>query len=473
MGCFKAYDIRGVFPQEINGDIAYKVGRAYAICFSPKTVAVGYDARLTSPELKDNLIAGLTSWGVNVFDIGMCGTEQVYFTTFYKQLDGGLMVTASHNPIEYNGIKMVGKDARPIGSHNGLKDIENLVYGNAVSFLNMLKPTGSVSQIDTIDDYIDYLLKHFVDPSYMRPLKVLCNAGNGTAGLVLNKLEKKLPMIEMIKIFNEPDGTFPNGVPNPLLEANRGITSGYVKKEDVDFGVAWDGDFDRCFFFDSKGRFVESYYVISRLIKHIAQQWWPYPIRVVHDTRSFFNTADTIKQMGGVALSSRSGHSFIKDTMRQYKGTFGGEISGHYYFSYFACCDSGIIPFLMMLNILSQHRQNSNYAKFEDLFVQDKQKYFISGEINMTVKDSNRIISELYNHYNNLSKNSRGTYYSDHIDGLRIEHEDDDIRWAFNARASNTEPLLRLCVESNKSNKILESKIKEIVSLINKFDLSL
>ena len=329
INCFKAYDARGKVPDELNTDIAYRVGRAYAEFIKPQQVAVGRDVRLTSDELFDALTRGLTDSGVDVLDLGLCGTEQVYFAAFHLELDGGIMITASHNPVDYNGFKFVRECAKPLSADSGLKDIHRIAEEESFSESGR---KGSITATDLSSDYIDHLLGYIGNLENLKPLKIISNPGNGMAGPVIDLLEKRLPF-EFIKIQHDPDGTFPNGIPNPLLPEGRGATIDAIKQHGADLGVAWDGDFDRCFLFDHNGRFIEGYYIVGLLGVQLLQQ--NPGERIVHDPRLTWNTIELIEANHGEAVQSKSGHAFIKETMRAVNGIYGGEMSAHHYFREF------------------------------------------------------------------------------------------------------------------------------------------
>ena len=325
INCFKAYDVRGRVPEDLNEDIAHRIGRAYAAFIDPKRVAVGYDIRKSSPALRDALSRGLVDSGVEVLDIGIGGTELIYFATAHYGLDGGLMVTASHNPPNYNGIKMVREESRPLSEDTGLKQIRDLAERNQFS---VAAQAGKIESLAVLDDYLEHLLS-YVDVSTLKPLKIVVNAGNGGAGPIVDRLEAHLPF-EFTKIQHEPDGSFPNGVPNPMIEENRTVTAEAVRDNGADLGIAWDGDYDRCFFFDEHGSFIEGYYIVGLLAAAFLAD---HPgSKIVHDPRLTWNTLDIVNAAGGIPIESKSGHAFIKDTMRQQDAIYGGEMSAHHYF---------------------------------------------------------------------------------------------------------------------------------------------
>jgi phosphomannomutase len=443
IACFKAYDVRGKVPSELNIELAYKIGRAFSKFLGAKKIIIGYDIRKSSIEISDALKNGLTDSGVDVIDIGLCGTEMIYFSTPHFDVDGGIMITASHNPPEYNGMKFVGKGSVPVGYDSGLNEVEKMIVNNDLGEINKVK--GSVTKKDVMKDFINNLSK-FYDAKKISPLKVVVNAGNGCAGLSLDTLEPKLP-IKMIKIFNNPDGNFPNGVPNPMLEGNRKSTIDAIKRENADLGVAWDGDYDRCFFFDEKGNFIEGYYIVGLLAKSILKK---HPgERIVHDPRLVWNTVEVVEKSGGTAVVSKSGHAFIKQKMREVNSVYGGEMSAHHYFRDNAYSDSGMIPFLLILQLMSEEKKT--LAQLVDEMIAD---YPCSGEINSTINDPAGKIKEIEKKY------SDGKI--DELDGISIEYP----KWRFNLRMSNTEPILRLNVESRGDEKLMKEKTEELLKII-------
>lgn len=443
---FKAYDIRGRVPEELNEELAYRIGRAYVEIFKAKKIAVGRDIRLTGAAIRAALVKGLTEAGCDVVDIGICGTEMIYYTTAHLKLDGGIMITASHNPQDYNGMKLVREESRPISSDSGLKEIEELaVNGN---FAPPNQPLGTVTEINIMDDYVKHLLT-YLDISAVTPLKVVVNAGNGCAGPVIDALEKYLPF-EFIKVNHEPDGAFPHGIPNPLLIENRDATAKVVRESGADVGIAWDGDYDRCFFFDEKGDFIEGYYVVGFLAQAFLQK---IPgAKIIHDPRLTWNTIELVEKAGGVPVQTKSGHAFIKERMRQEDAVYGGEMSAHHYFRDFSYCDSGMIPWLLLLEIMCREDKPLSVLMHERVAC-----YPISGEINSTVKDSKEVIARIE------KKFTQGASI-DRTDGLSVEFDD----WRFNVRRSNTEPVLRLNVETRCDEKLLKEKTEELLAEINR-----
>ncbi len=444
ISCFKAYDIRGKVPDELNEDLAYRIGRAYVQFLGAKKVIIGRDIRPSGPALGEALAKGLTQGGADVVDIGLCGTEMIYFATPYLRADGGIMITASHNPPEYNGMKLVREGSRPISADTGLKDIERLAS------LNQFEPStakGTVKSMDIMDHYIQQILK-VGELNTLPPYKLVVNAGNGCAGIVIDKLEEHLPFA-FIKIQNEPDGSFPHGVPNPLLPENRFHTAEAVKAHKADAGIAWDGDFDRCFFFDEKGNFIEGYFIVGFLAQSMLEK---HPgAKIVYDPRLVWNTIEIVEQNGGIPLMSKSGHSFIKEVMRKEEAVYGGEMSAHHYFKEFSYSDSGMIPWLLVLEIMSKKKK-----PLSQLVAERIQRYPVSGEINRRVTDQEKVIDRIKEHY--ASQNPQ----IDLTDGLSCEFD----RWRFNVRESNTEPILRLNVETREDPDLLEEKTDEVLSLI-------
>jgi phosphomannomutase len=443
IACFKAYDIRGKVPSELNKELTYKIGRAFSKFTNAKKIVIGYDIRKSSIEISEALKKGITDSGVDVIDIGLCGTEMIYFSTPHFDADGGIMITASHNPPEYNGMKFVGKGSVPVGYDSGLNEVEKMIVYNELGEISKTK--GSVTKKDVMNAFINNLSK-FYDAKKIDSFKVVVNAGNGCAGLSLDQLEPKIP-IKMIKIFNNPDGNFPNGVPNPMLEENRKSTINAIKKENAHLGVAWDGDYDRCFFFDEKGNFIEGYYIVGLLAKSILKK---HPgEKIVHDPRLVWNTIEVVEKSGGTAVVSKSGHAFIKQKMREVNSIYGGEMSAHHYFRDNAYSDSGMIPFLLILQLMSEEKKT--LAQLVDEMIA---AYPCSGEINSTIDDPAGKIKEIERKY------SDGKI--DHLDGVSIEFP----KWRFNLRMSNTEPILRLNVESRGDEKLMKEKTEELLKII-------
>ena len=447
MTCFKAYDIRGRVPDELNEDIAQRIGLAYAKVINPQEpVAIGWDIRLASPALARALISGLNQAGVNTLELGLCGTETVYHAAAQSGVGGGIMVTASHNPMDYNGMKLVRENAIPISGDTGLKDIEQLVTSGEM--LPAAAKPGTSSDWDITNSFITKILS-FVDQSKLKPLHLVVNAGNGAAGPSFDALSEHLPF-KITRIHHEPDGTFPHGIPNPLLPENRASTSEAVRQHGADMGIAWDGDFDRCFLFDEQGNFIEGYYIVGMLA---AQLLLHNPgARIIHDPRLTWNTIEMVQQAGGIPVMSKTGHAFIKERMRSEDAVYGGEMSAHHYFRDFAYCDSGMIPWLLVAEFISTS------GKPLSALVEERIKaYPCSGEINYRVADAPDTVARIEQHYRKLE------HTIDRTDGLSM----DFCTWRFNLRSSNTEPLLRLNVEARGNEKLMQEKTAELAAMIN------
>ena len=443
--CFKSYDVRGRIPDELNEDIARRIGRGYAEVINPGTVVVGHDIRLTSESIKAALVDGLREQGVDVVDIGQCGTEEIYFATSHLKVGGGICVTASHNPKDYNGMKFVRAESKPISGDSGLKEIQ--AKAEADDFVSAAT-TGGYESVDTSVAYVDHLLS-YVDLTALKPLKIVCTAGNGGAGRVVDLLEPHLPF-EFIKLHHEADGHFPNGVPNPMLEENRVASAALVRESGADLGIAWDGDFDRCFFYDDTGEFIEGYYVVGLLASAFLAKG--HDQIVVHDPRLTWNTIDVAQSVGGSAQQSKTGHAFIKETMRRVDAVYGGEMSAHHYFRDFAYCDSGMIPWLLVAEIMS------TTGKTLASLVEERTKAFpCSGEINRTVSDAQALNAQVEGLY------AQGAKTIEHMDGLSLSYDD----WRFNLRMSNTEPVVRLNVESRGDEALMRSKTQELLAIID------
>ena len=448
--CFKAYDIRGKLDTELNEDIAYNIGRAYGQIYQPKTIVIGCDIRLSSEGLKQATIRGLNDAGVNVLDLGMTGTEEVYFAAFHLDVQGGIEVTASHNPMDYNGMKLVRENARPISADTGLKEIQALAESQQ---FNDVEHKGTTSHYNILPEFVDHLMG-YIDPAKIKPLKLVVNAGNGAAGHVIDTIEEKFKSlnvpVEFIKIHHEADGTFPNGIPNPLLFENRDSTCDAVIEHHADMGIAWDGDFDRCFLFDEKGQFIECYYIVGLLaqaflIKQSGE-------KIVHDPRLVWNTLDIVEKYQGETVQSKSGHAFIKQVMREHNAVYGGEMSAHHYFRDFAYCDSGMIPWLLTIALLSETGQSLS-TLVENMIL----KFPCSGEINFKVADTQITIQKLFDHY------AAQHPQIDRTDGVSLDFG----IWRFNVRASNTEPLLRLNIESRgEQARPMQDYVDELTALI-------
>ncbi len=442
--CFKAYDIRGRIPDELNADIAYRLGLAYAARFQPKRVVLGRDMRLTSRELLEALALGLEDGGVEVHEIGLAGTEEVYFATFHGKFDGGIAVTASHNPADYNGMKLVREAAQPISADTGLKELE------AATAASSAKPPARKPRLIPYAhraDYIKHLLG-YVDVRKLKPLKLVVNAGNGCAGPVVDALEPHLPFT-FVKLQHEPDGTFPNGIPNPLLIENRPVTADAVKQHKADFGIAWDGDFDRCFLFDENGGFIEGYYIVGLLAEALLKK--TPGAGIVHDPRLTWNTIDIVRASGGIPIQCKSGHAFMKERMRTENAIYGGEMSAHHYFRDFSFCDNGNIPWLLVAALVSESGMPLSRLVGERI-----RKFPASGEINRQVASIPAVLKKVEERY------AAGATL-DRTDGISLEFAD----WRFNIRASNTEPVLRLNVESRGDQALMQAKTRELLALID------
>ena len=449
LSCFKAYDIRGKLGEELNDEIAYRIGRAYAQHLGARKVVVGGDVRPSSATLKQALASGLMEGGADVIDIGMVGTEEIYFAAFHLDVDGGIEVTASHNPMDYNGMKLVARGAVPISGDTGLKAIQALAEAGQ---FEPIGKHGTLAKQNILDAYIDHLLA-YIEPAAIKPLKLVVNAGNGAAGPVVDALEGRFSRmgipLTFVKVHHEADGSFPNGIPNPLLPENRASTIEAVKAHDADMGIAWDGDFDRCFLFDESGCFIEGYYIVGLLAaaflaKHPGE-------KIIHDPRLTWNTIDVVNRAGGVPIQSKTGHAFIKERMRVENAIYGGEMSAHHYFRDFAYCDSGMIPWLLVTELLSRSGK-----KLSELVGERIAAYPCSGEINYRVDNVPQTIERILQHYLPQSP------VVDRTDGVSVEFQ----TWRFNLRGSNTEPLLRLNVEAAGNLLLMESRTVELAALI-------
>ena len=444
---FKAYDVRGRVPDEIDEALAYDIGRAYAAFVKPGRVAVGYDIRLSSPALAAALKRGLRDCGSDVLDIGLWGTEGAYFATFAGKLDGGVMVTASHNPPDYNGMKFVREEARPISADTGLREMRTLIETGSLPA--KAARSGGEQPLDIKAQYLEHL-QGYVDVARLRPLKVVVNAGNGGAGLIVDELEPHLPF-EFVKLNHEADGTFPHGVPNPMLEENRAVTAEAVRASGADLGLAWDGDYDRCFFFDESGQFIEGYYLVGLLAETFLRT--EPGARIVHDPRLTWNTLDIVRRAGGTAVLCKSGHAFIKHKMREVDAVYGGEMSAHHYFRRFSYCDSGMIPWLLVAAVISERG-----VPLSALVGERMRLFPASGEINRRLtSDTRSILEHVQGQYQGAALTT------DHTDGLSMEFPE----WRFNLRGSNTEPLVRLNVESRGSEPLMRTKTAELLKLID------
>ena len=478
LNCFKAYDIRGQLPAQLNETVAYRIGRAFAHYLNAKTVVVGGDVRLTSQPLKLALAAGLIDGGAKVSDLGVTGTEEIYFATHHLGVDGGIEITASHNPIDYNGLKLVKAGAQPISGDTGLFAIKALAQSYDLSLVdqgllsyadslvcaeNFIAGEGSVNPhkllasqqyqyVSTRMAYVEHILS-YINVSNIRKLKLVVNAGNGAAGSVLDAIEEQLHKlnvpIEFIKIHHQADGNFPNGIPNPLLTNNRAETTNAVLAHNADMGIAWDGDFDRCFLFDEKGDFVEGYYIVGLLAQAFLAK--DPGAKIIHDPRLYWNTEDIVRSAGGVPIKCKTGHAFIKERMRAEDAVYGGEMSAHHYFRDFAYCDSGMIPWLLVAELLCTSGQS-----LSQLVKQRIAAFPSSGEINCTLSDPDNAIKAVLARYQTCAT------LIDTTDGLGIEFTD----WRFNLRQSNTEQVLRLNVESKGNISLMQTKTAELLELL-------
>jgi len=453
--CFQAYDIRGKLGQELNDKIAYRIGRAMGMFLTQnqqdkKTVVVGGDIRLTSESLKCALSDGLLDAGVDVLDIGLSGTEEIYFATFHLNVSGGVEITASHNPIDYNGMKLVREGAKPISGDSGLKEIQSLAENN--DFPEVVVSRGVYKKMDILDDYIEHLFT-YVTASQIKPLKLVINSGNGAAGHVIDALEKQFFIknipLKIVKLNNEPDGTFPNHHPNPLLKERRADTASAVKEHNADMGIAFDGDFDRCLLFDENGDFIEGYYIVGLLAKAFLKS--NPNSKIIHDPRLSWNTIDLVKKDGGTPIQSKTGHAFIKERMRLEDAIYGGEMSAHHYFRDFAYCDSGMIPWLLVSELLSTSK-----LTLSEMVKNRIEAYPSSGEINCRLENPEKSIELVKSTF------QKDALFYDETDGVSLEFND----WRFNLRSSNTEAVVRLNVESRGDTPLMKKKTNEILTLL-------
>ncbi|ANZ06887.1 phosphomannomutase CpsG [Raoultella ornithinolytica] len=450
--CFKAYDIRGKLGEELNEEIAYRIGRAYGEYLKPKQMVLGGDVRLTSEGLKLSLAKGLQDAGTDVLDIGLAGTEEIYFATSYLNVDGGVEVTASHNPLDYNGMKLVREQSKPISGDTGLRDIQRLAEANDFTAVNETQ-RGSYKQVCVLDAYIEKLLSYVDLKNFNRPLKLVVNSGNGAAGHVIDAIELRFKdagvNVEFIKVHHAADGNFPNGIPNPLLPECRQDTTDAVIAHQADMGIAFDGDFDRCFLFDNEGNFIEGYYIVGLLAAAFLEK--NPGARIIHDPRLSWNTVDIVEQAGGIPVMSKTGHAFIKERMRQEDAVYGGEMSAHHYFRDFAYCDSGMIPWLLVAELLCVKNKTLSQLVGDRMAA-----YPASGEINSSLADPAKAIDRVLNQYQQSALNV------DYTDGISLEFAD----WRFNLRSSNTEPVVRLNVESRANEVLMREKTKEILDIL-------
>jgi phosphomannomutase len=439
---FKAYDVRGIYPTELDEEGAYAVGRGYVEQFEPTEIAVGRDMRLSSPAMAGALIRGAVDAGCDVLDLGLVGTEMLYFAVGDRGLDGGVAVTASHNPKEYTGMKIVRAGALPVGGESGLLEIRD----RALKGFGDPTGAGSVREVDIWPAYVDRVLS-FVDVDAITRLKVVADAANGMAGVMLPPVLERLAQVEVARYYFEPDGSFPNHEPNPLLPENREFIVERTKVEAADFGVAFDGDADRCFFVDDEGAFVPGDFVTALLAESVLAK--EPAAKIIYDVRASWAVPETIERAGGVPLVNRVGHAYIKHRMREEGAAFGGEVSGHYYFRDFSQADSGVIPFLLMLELVSRKGQ-----KLSEILRPYRERYFITGELNTPVPDVSLKLAELEKRFASEGEVS-------HLDGVSVTAED----WHFNVRPSNTEPLLRLNLEA-RSEELMEEKRDEVLDVI-------
>nr|WP_024965017.1 phosphomannomutase CpsG [Pantoea sp. IMH] len=450
--CFKAYDIRGRLGDELNEDIAVLIGRAYGEYLKPKTVVLGGDVRLTSESLKQALARGLQDAGVNVLDIGLSGTEEIYFATWHLGVDGGIEVTASHNPIDYNGMKLVRAGARPLSGDTGLRDIQRLAEENNFPQVSV-NERGSYHKVSVLDAYLDHLFT-YVDFTAFKPLKLVINSGNGAAGPIIDAIEARFTKLNVpvtfVKVHNNPDGHFPNGIPNPLLKECRKDTRDSVIEQSADMGIAFDGDFDRCFLFDEKGQFIEGYYIVGLLATAFLEK--NPGEKIIHDPRLIWNTVDLVSKAGGKPIMSKTGHAFIKERMREEGAIYGGEMSAHHYFRDFAYCDSGMIPWLLVSELLCVT------GKTLSEFTQDCMvSWPASGEINCKLEMPEEAIERVKQYYAAQASDI------DYTDGVSMSF----CNWRFNLRCSNTEPVVRLNVESRGDAELMHTKTQEVMKLLN------
>lgn len=449
--CFKAYDIRGQLGTELDESIAYRIGRAYAEFLKPDNVVLGGDVRLTSESLKMALSDGIRDAGSDVIDIGMVGTEQVYFATSHLQAGGGIEVTASHNPIDFNGMKPIREGSRPISSDTGLLEIKAIAEANDFKSVDEHN-RGGYQQQCIIDDYIDHLCE-YVDFAKIKPMKLVLNAGNGAAGPVVDALQVRFAQmevpVEFVKVNNQPDGTFPNGIPNPILHKNRAATVDEVLRHGADMGIAWDGDFDRCFLVDEKGQFIEGYYIVGLLAEAFLSK--NAGAKIVHDPRLTWNTVDIVSKNGGEAIQSKTGHAFIKERMRAEDAVYGGEMSAHHYFRDFFYCDSGMIPWLLVMELICASGKPLS-ALVEAMMA----AYPSPGEINRSIEDPKGAIARVRAHY------EEDALVVDETDGISLEFAD----WRFNLRMSNTEPLVRLNLETRGDAQLMAQREAEVLALL-------
>lgn len=443
--CFKAYDVRGVVPDQLDTDMAGRIGQGLCRILGAGSFVVGHDMRLSSPELTEALVAGLNLGGADTLNLGLCGTEEIYHAVITGNFDGGVMVTASHNPAQYNGMKFVGREARPLDPATDFLTLRDFV-ANGETFV--ADTPGTARSGSMRDMFVEDVLEG-IDLESFRGLRMLVNSGNGCAGPVVEAFARHLPC-EIVPMHATPDGTFPNGVPNPLLPENRTETAEAVVREKCDLGVAFDGDFDRCFFYDEKGRFVEGYYIVALLAEAMLKR--SPGAKIIHDPRLTWNTVDVVTSLGGEPVMTRTGHVFIKQAMRANKAVYGGEMSGHHYYEQFGYCDSGMLTWLLLASLIGGQKipLSEKVAGYVD-------KYPVSGEINRRVGNAEDILKEL------RARHEAEAVSIEYVDGLSMEFAD----WRFNLRSSNTEPVVRLNVETRGDAGLLEEKTNGILALLD------
>ena len=451
LDCFKAYDVRGAVPEALSPQLVWATGRAFAAVTGARHAVIGRDARLSGPLLRDALCLGLRESGCAVTDIGMCGTEEIYHAAFAQSFDGGIMITGSHNPAHENGLKMVRAGAVPISGDSGLHAIRDRAAEELRTLTDDAPPAGELAPLHTASyrtAYVEHLLR-MVGTDGLRPLKIHCDAGNGCAGLVLRELAPHLPYVFTFSNV-EPDGHFPHGVPNPLLPEKREATARAVKEHDADMGLAWDGDFDRCFFYDHEGTFIEGYYLVGLLAEAVLEN---HPGgKIVHDPRLLWNTQEVVTAAGGKPVLSKAGHAFMKETMRAVDAVYGGEMSAHHFFREFAYCDSGMLPWLMVARIICRSGKS-----LKELVAARMAAFPCSGEINRSVRDAAAVMDAVYRDY------APQALEESRLDGLSLSFKD----WRFNLRPSNTEPLLRLNVEARGDAALMMRMTKALLHHID------
>ncbi|MFA0483872.1 phosphomannomutase CpsG [Vibrio sp. 10N.222.55.B11] len=467
LNCFKNNDIRGVIGKQINEPLAYLLGKAfgeYVLSAKPETsldglaqVVIGRDNRKTSLSLQEAMTKGLIESGITVIDLGMTGTEEVYFATRYLKAIGGIQITASHNPINYNGMKMVGVDASPISKNSGLDEIKrrieelNQELNCNLPFVHA-QPSNSSRSNSILAPYVEHLLS-YITPSKLSPMKIVVNAGNGVAGHIIDALDNKFNElgvpITFIKVHHNPDGNFPNGIPNPLIRENQAATRDAVLEHSANLGIAWDGGFDRCFFFDEQGNYIEGYYIVGLLAEAFLVK--QPNTTVLHDMRMTWNTIEIAKTHGGKAIGIKAGHALIKEKMRETNAVYGGEMSAHHYFRDFGYCDSGMIPWLLVIELMSKTQQSLHQLTSTSI-----DRFPSSGEINRRVSDPEQVMACVLSHYQDHAVEI------DHTDGISMNMGS----WRFNLRKSNTEPLIRLNVETKQDKALLSLKVDELLSFL-------